>query len=152
MTTGPTFDPYTVLQVLPDAEQEVVNAAFKALASKYHPDRDATGRASAKMVEINRAFAILRDPRTRAEHDRGRRVTISGISVAASAVRPAAGSPPPSVDPGSVLSFGRYTGWGLRDLARHDPDYLLWLSRHSSGICYRTEIYSILRTMNVSAA
>jgi hypothetical protein len=51
-----------------------------------------------------------------------------------------------------VLTFGRYTGWSLRDLARRDPDYVLWLSRHSSGIRYRTEIYSILRTMGVSAA
>ena len=152
MTSGPTFDPYAVLQVLPDAEQEVVNAAFKALALKYHPDHDGTRRASAKMAELNRAFAILRDPRRRAEHDRGRRVTISGISVAASTVRPGAGPPPLSVDQGSILSFGRYTGWGLRDVARHDPEYLLWLSRHSSGIRYRTEIYGILRTMNVSAA
>ena len=53
---------------------------------------------------------------------------------------------------GSVLTFGRYTGWSLRDLARHDPDYILWLSRHSSGIRYRTEIYGILGTMGVSAA
>jgi hypothetical protein len=29
---------------------------------------------------------------------------------------------------------------------------VLWLSRHSSGIRYRTEIYGILRTMGVSAA
>ena len=40
----------------------------------------------------------------------------------------------------------------LRDLARSDPDYLTWLSRHSSGIRYRTEIYQILRTMGASAA
>jgi hypothetical protein len=66
-------------------------------------------------------------------------------------------SPRPSTvpahpSPGSVLAFGRYTGWSLRDLARQDPDYLLWLSRHSSGIRYRTEIYGILHTMGVSAA
>ena len=42
MSTGPiAFDPYAVLQVLPSAEPEVVNAAFKALALKYHPDHDA---------------------------------------------------------------------------------------------------------------
>jgi hypothetical protein len=57
-----------------------------------------------------------------------------------------------SRDPGSVLTFGRYAGWGLRDLARQDPEYLLWLSRHSSGIRYRTEIYSILSSMGLSAA
>ena len=53
---------------------------------------------------------------------------------------------------GSVLGFGRYNGWSLADLARRDPEYLLWLSRHSSGIRYRTEIYSILRNLGVSAA
>lgn len=151
MTTSPTFDPYSVLQVLPNADQEVVNAAFKALALKYHPDHDATRRAADKMAELNRAYAILRDPSARAAHDRARRSTIAGISVAATA-RPAGSPPPPSAGQGSTLNFGRYTGWSLRDLARHDPDYLLWLSRHSSGIRYRTEIYGILRTMGVSAA
>ena len=151
MRAGPTFDPYAVLQVLPSADQEVVNAAFKALALKYHPDRDATRRAAEKMAELNRAYAILRDATARAAHDRSRRTTIAGISVAASA-RPAGAPPPPSPGQGSVLTFGRYSGWSLRDLARHDPDYVLWLSRHSSGIRYRTEIYDILRTMGVSAA
>jgi curved DNA-binding protein CbpA len=152
MTSGPTFDPYAILQVLPTADQVVINAAFKALALKYHPDRDATRRAADKMAELNRAFAILRDPTARAAYDRSsRRATIAGISVATSA-RPAGAPPPGAPGQGSVLNFGRYTGWGLRDLARHDPDYVLWLSRHSSGIRYRTEIYGILRTMGVSAA
>ena len=151
MPSGPTFDPYAILQVLPTADQVVINAAFKALALKFHPDRDATRRAADRMAELNRAFAILRDPTARAAHDRSRRTTIAGISVATSAR--ATGAPPPaSPGQGSVLNFGRYSGWGLRDLARQDPDYLLWLSRHSSGIRYRTEIYGILRTMGVSAA
>jgi curved DNA-binding protein CbpA len=152
MPSGPTFDPYATLQVLPTADPEVINAAFKALALKYHPDRDATRRAAEKMAELNKAFAILRDAAARAAHDRAsRRATIAGISVAQTA-RPAGAPPPSSAGAGSVLTFGRYAGWGLRDLARHDPDYLLWLSRHSSGIRYRTEIYGILRTMGVSAA
>ena len=83
MTSGPLpFDPYATLQVLPTADQEVINAAFKALALKYHPDRDATRRAAEKMAELNKAFSILRDPTARAAHDRSRRATIAGISVA----------------------------------------------------------------------
>lgn len=155
MTSSPTFDPYATLQIVPTADQEVVHAAFKALALKYHPDHDATRRASEKMAELNRAYAILRDEKGRAAHDRSRRMTISGISVAAAhpTARPSATpAPPPSSAQGSVLGFGRYVGWSLRDLARKDPDYLIWLSRHSSGIRYRTEIYGILRTMGVSAA
>jgi curved DNA-binding protein CbpA len=152
MATAPqSFDPYAVLQILPSAEQEVVNAAFKALALKYHPDHDATRRAAEKMAELNRAHAILRDERSRSAHDRARRATVAGISVAHS-VRTGSVPPPAAPSPGSVLTFGRYAGWSLRDLARRDPDYLLWLSRHSSGIRYRTEIYGILRTMGVSAA
>ena len=37
-------------------------------------------------------------------------------------------------------------------LARKDPDYLRWLSRHASGLRYRTEIYQILGRMGTSAA
>jgi curved DNA-binding protein CbpA len=147
---GPVFDPYAVLQVVPTAEQEVVHGAFRALALKYHPDRDPSRRAAEKMGDLNRAYALLRDETARAAHDRNRRALIAGISVAATAR--SASAPPSRTADGSVLGFGRYTGWSLPDLARQDPDYLLWLSRHSSGIRYRTEIYGILRTMGVSAA
>jgi curved DNA-binding protein CbpA len=151
MPAEPQLDPYAVLQVMPGAEQEVVNAAFKALALKYHPDHDGTGRAATKMAELNRAYALLRDPAARATYDRmRRRTTIAGVTIA-DVARPN-GAPPARSSGGSVLAFGRYNGWGLRDLARHDPDYLLWLSRHSSGIRYRTEIYSILGAQGVSAA
>ncbi len=52
--------------------------------------------------------------------------------------------PDPAGPPSAQLDFGRYAGWSLRDLARHDPDYLRWLSRHSSGLRYRTEIQGLL--------
>ena len=39
-----------------------------------------------------------------------------------------------------LIDFGRYAGWSIKQLARHDPDYLRWLSRHSSGIRYRRVI------------
>ena len=149
MTPDAPFDPYAVLQVVPTAEQEVVHGAYRALAFKYHPDRDATRRAAVKMAALNRAYAVLRDEQSRAAHDRGRRTTISGISVAPTA-RPS--SAPVASPSGSVVGFGRYAGWSLPDLARQDPDYLIWLSRHSSGIRYRTEIYGILHTMGRSAA
>ena len=147
---GQVLDPYAILQVVPTAEQEVIHGAFKALALKYHPDRDATRRAAEKMAQLNHAYSLLRDEANRAAYDRSRRSTIAGISVADTARSRSA--PPPRPNSGSVLTFGRYTGWSLRDLARHDPDYILWLSRHSSGIRYRTEIYGILGTMGVSAA
>jgi curved DNA-binding protein CbpA len=130
-----TTDPYRVLQVQATAEPEVVQAAYRALAKKYHPDRDTSTYAARRMREINEAYAQLR----------------SG-SAGTSGRRSAAPPPPRSASAGTRLTFGRYTGWTLRDLARHDPDYLRWLSRTASGIGYRTEIYQILNRIGLSAA
>lgn len=58
MTSGPFFDPYAVLQVIPTAEQEVVHSAFRALALKYHPDRDPSRRAAAKVADLNRGLRV----------------------------------------------------------------------------------------------
>jgi DnaJ-class molecular chaperone len=134
-------DPYRVLQVLASAEQEVVHAAFRALALKYHPDRDASPEAQRKMLALNAAYALLRDEAARAAWDRAQARSGSSAGRPASASVP---PPPRSNAAGTRVSFGRYAGWTLRDLARHDPEYLRWLSRHSSGVAYRTEIYQIL--------
>jgi hypothetical protein len=48
------------------------------------------------------------------------------------------------------LESGRYAGWTLKDLAGHDPDYLKWLARHSSGLRYRKEISLILGSKAVA--
>jgi curved DNA-binding protein CbpA len=153
MSPAPDRDPYGVLQILATADMEVVHAAYRALALKYHPDRDPTRRAAEKMGELNRAYALVREPAARAAYDKSRRTLVAGVSVPTN-LRPraAAPAPMPAADSGTILDFGRYAGWSLRDLAHHDPEYILWLSRHSSGIRYRTEIYGILRTMGVSAA
>ena len=152
MAPEPPFDPYAVLQVVPSCEQEVIHAAFRALALKYHPDHDASRRAAEKMGELNRAYAAVRDPAARASHDRAQRRVIAGVSVAATVGHTVPPTPAGPGSGGSVLTFGRYAGWSLHDLARQDPDYLIWLSRHSSGIRYRTEIYSILGSLGRSAA
>jgi DnaJ-class molecular chaperone len=140
------IDPYRVLQVVPTAEQEVINAAYRALALKYHPDRDASTYARRRMLELNAAYALLRDERTREGWDRAQRTVRhreTGARIQA---------PPRSETAGTRIPFGRYQGWTLRDLARQDPEYLRWLSRHSSGIAYRTEIYQILGRAGASAA
>lgn len=59
--------PYQVLNVSPDAEPEVIEAAYKILMKKYHPDRQTGGQDRA--AELNQAFNILRDPQRRARHD-----------------------------------------------------------------------------------
>jgi curved DNA-binding protein CbpA len=145
-------DPYKVLQVMPNAEQEVVRAAFRALALKYHPDHEGSSRASRRMQELNEAYALVRDAAARAEFDRAQ--TRSGASFMAATANNRRGSPPParSEKAGTRLVSGRYAGWTLRDLASHDPDYLRWMMRHSSGVQYRAEITRILSSLGVAAA
>jgi len=56
-----------------------------------------------------------------------------------------AAGPPPGDPAGSVLTFGRYAGWSLGEIARRDLDYLEWLDRMPIGRSYRDEIDGILR-------
>jgi len=44
-----------------------------------------------------------------------------------------------------VLTFGRYAGWSLGEIARRDLEYLEWLERSSIGRQYRDEVDLILR-------
>ena len=143
-------DPYRVLQVLPTADQEVLNAAYRALAQKYHPDHDGSKAAARRMAELNAAWATVRDPDLRASWDRSQRRV--KYSFNPEPMTPSVPPPPRSASAGTKLAFGRYSGWALRDLARQDPDYLRWLSRHASGLRYRTEIYQILGRLGTSAA
>jgi hypothetical protein len=52
----------------------------------------------------------------------------------------------------NVVDFGRYMGWTLKDLAKHDPDYLRWLSRSSGGVRYRNQIHELLPDEREAAA
>ena len=54
--------------------------------------------------------------------------------------------PPPRFPPasGSVLSFGRYRGWALSQVAAHDRNYLEWLSRTMAGRTYTAELQQVL--------
>jgi curved DNA-binding protein CbpA len=63
-------DPYETLQVSRAAEPEVIAAAYRSLARKYHPDSSASPQANRRMQEINAAYEILKDPIKRKEYDR----------------------------------------------------------------------------------
>jgi curved DNA-binding protein CbpA len=60
---------YDVLNVAPDAEPVVVDAAYKALIKKYHPDQAAEAPVPKDVAAINEAFAVLKDPARRADYD-----------------------------------------------------------------------------------
>lgn len=64
------LDPYETLKVSPDAPDAVIRAAYKALASKYHPDKHQSDSAAARMMQqINDAYALLSDPTKRSAYD-----------------------------------------------------------------------------------
>ncbi|MFW0859515.1 MAG: DnaJ domain-containing protein [Dehalococcoidia bacterium] len=68
-------DYYATLQVHPEADREVVVAAYRRLAAKYHPDVSTSPDAAEKMKQLNEAYEVLSDPARRAAYDRSSRVT-----------------------------------------------------------------------------
>ena len=76
--SDPALDPYKTLQVDPEAEDEVIAAAYRRLARKYHPDTtadpSAATAASERMTALNAAWELIGDAERRAAFDRGRAV------------------------------------------------------------------------------
>ena len=64
-------DYYAILGVHPTAEIAVIEAAYKALAKRYHPDgsQDNPEEAHRRMQEINEAYEVLSDITKRKEYD-----------------------------------------------------------------------------------
>ncbi|MGI8476268.1 MAG: J domain-containing protein [Thermomicrobiales bacterium] len=60
---------YQIMQVDPYADPEVVEAAFKRLAFKFHPDRSKDPDAAERMRELLSARDVLVDPRKRKSYD-----------------------------------------------------------------------------------
>jgi curved DNA-binding protein CbpA len=191
-------DPYKILQVDREAEDEVIQAAYRRLARKYHPDLAESADAAARMAGINAAWELIGDPEARRAFDRSRTAAApppgsadptTGSSGAGDSTPPARGrgtptprptpppevvsrdwtsgrstvgggfdesmraaegfgaaGPPPGRPSGTVLNFGRYAGWSLGEVARHDIEYIEWLDRAPIGRNYRQEVDEILRS------
>jgi curved DNA-binding protein CbpA len=61
---------YDILNVSHDAEPVVIEAAWRALMKKYHPDQGGMAEAEApSAADINRAYSILRDAERRTRYD-----------------------------------------------------------------------------------
>lgn len=137
-------DPYVVLGISRDADDQAIALAHRRLARRHHPDV-AGETANTRMMRINAAFDAIRTAERRAEYDRARR------QVGARNGTGAAGRPPgrPS---GSVLPFGRHVGWSIGEIARVDPGYLFWLAERPEGARYREEINALLARMGMRTA
>lgn len=212
------IDAYKVLQVDSEAENEVIQAAYRRLARKYHPDLAPEPEAASRMAAINAAWALVGTPAARVAYDRSRaapayprthgtgpqRRTVqhaddagpsrtggdghgAGGHRSPAGQRPSTGEPPAASQPppetvsrdwtsgrstigggfdgsmrnaeglgaagpppgrpsGSVLNFGRYSGWSLGEIARHDIEYIEWLDRTPIGRTYRDEVDALLRS------
>jgi len=134
---------YTVLRIPTDADRETIRNAYRALARMFHPD---TGGDTETMAVVNKAWAVLGDPEQRAAYDH--RMGIEPVvKVSAAPPEPMMGSPLTNrmrTATGTVLDFGRYEGWTIDQLARHDPEYLEWLERTPLGRPLRAEIQAVL--------
>ncbi len=68
-----TLSPYDVLGVTEDASDEEVKKAYRALASKYHPDKHAASPladlAAEKFRQVKEAYELLSDPERRAGYE-----------------------------------------------------------------------------------
>ena len=152
--TDDDFDAYGILRITLNAEDFILEAAYRALARHFHPDGKTPN--SVRMAEINRAYDLVRHPsgasgttasttfdRWAPARPASRRAWPPRRSADACRHRPMA---PPRRGQGPLMTvdFGRYQGWTLKDLAKHDPDYLRFLSRHSSGVRYRNQIAQLL--------
>src|ERR1022692_1484782 len=62
-------DYYDVLGVNRGASEDEVRTAFRKLAFKLHPDRNASPDAETKFKEINEAYEVLSDQQRRREYD-----------------------------------------------------------------------------------
>lgn len=100
----PTY--YSILGVAPDADGQVIRAAYKAKMIKYHPDRYQGDPAQAEAISksLNEAFDVLDDPEQRARYDRS--IGVSGGSGYTFVVRrsPAAGAGSPAAGEGSLAA------------------------------------------------
>lgn len=140
-------DAYRILNVIPGADPDVVRAAYRVLARKFHPDAKAgpLDPVSAKrMADLNWAYAQVRDEAARQAYERER---MAAPPPTAAEPRTHGASPPDAEhDPTlATLDFGRYAGWKLRDIAKRDVAYLTWLRRHASGARFRPAIDRLVR-------
>lgn len=129
---------YKILQISPQASTEVIEAAYRALMKKHHPDKvDAAHKKEAEKEarRLNKAREILTDQTTRDSYDRDRlrrhaeKVSVSNPVVTPSPTAPKYNPPtPPSVRFESVTATynpGGSSQIGLKRNLLYPPEIVL---------------------------
>ncbi len=151
MPADPRRSYYRILMVDPSADSEIISLVYRRLAQRVHPDVDPSPQAAERMKELNDAYATLSDRERRRAYDaelatrRDRRSSDRYIRRPGEVPFGTAGLPPMPADGTTVLEFGRYSGWTLEQVRRHDPDFIEWLMHAPQGRQYRNEITELLR-------
>src|SRR5262245_41269277 len=124
----PELDAYKTLQVDPEADEEVIRAAYRGLARKFHPDVAPGPEAAARMADINAAWELIGDPDARRRYDEARLGTSGRATSQATAragpapAKPAAPPPPQTVS--SDWTSGRSTSGGGYDASMRSAEGL----------------------------
>lgn len=72
-------DYYDVLGLPRNADARAIRDAFRQLALKFHPDRNKEPGAEERFKEIAEAYAVLHDPKKRADYDAGGFAGLQGM-------------------------------------------------------------------------
>ena len=129
MAQGTGDDPYRILGIDDTADDAAIDAAYRAMARRFHPDL-AGETSTTQMMRINIAYEAIRSTDRRAAGGG----TSGGRSTGSAAGRPrrrwrtehdgtGGAGPAPGRPSGSVLDFGRHLGWSIGEIARVDPGY-----------------------------